>query len=176
MGDMAEIIQKVHPLRTINKELQTEMTTMKSRSRNTETELRKEMEVMRKKIIFLKDQQYKNTNQLTDNKTRLEKINEVTTAILNSTTNIDNSKKEENNTNENKIDQTAPRIRITVTNEDTINKEEEFEDAVEEAKEAKENTESNNMREAIEILSRWNSITGHIPIHIPIHIPFHIPV
>merc|ERR1712055_123722 len=162
MGDMAEIIQKVHPLRTINKELQTEMTTMKSRSRNTETELRKEMEVMRKKIIFLKDQQYKNTNQLTDNKTRLEKINEITTAIQNSTTNIDNSKKEENNTNENKIDQTAPRIRITGTNEDTINKEEkEFEDTVEEAKEAKENTESNNMREAIEILSRWNSFTGH---------------
>ena len=55
-----------------------------------------------------------------------------------------------------------------MTNEDTINEEEEFEDAVEElppisklTKEAKENTESNNMREAIEILSRWNSITGH---------------
>ena len=48
-----------------------------------------------------------------------------------------------------------------MTNEDTINEEEEFEDAVEEAKEAKENTESNNIREAIEILSRWNSITGH---------------
>merc|ERR1711984_9293 len=117
---MAEIIRKVHPLRTINEELQTEMS--------------KEMEVMRKKIIFLKNQQYKNTNQLTDNKTRLEKINEITTAIQNSTANIDNSKKEENNTNENKIDQTAPRIRITGTNEDTINKEEEeFEDTVEEA-------------------------------------------
>merc|ERR1711936_1117928 len=89
--DMAETRRKVHPLRTINEELQTEMTTMKTKSRNTETELRKEMEVMRKKIIFLKDQQYKNTNQLTDNKTRLEKINENTTVIQNSTTNIDNS-------------------------------------------------------------------------------------
>ena len=48
-----------------------------------------------------------------------------------------------------------------MTNGDTINEEEEFEYAVEEAKEAKENTESNNMRETIEILSRWNSITGH---------------
>ena len=55
-----------------------------------------------------------------------------------------------------------------MTNEDTINEEEEFEDAVEElppipklTKEAKENTESNNMRVAIEILSRWNSITRH---------------
>ena len=54
-----------------------------------------------------------------------------------------------------------------MTNEDIINEEEEFEDAVEElppipklAKEAKENTESNNIREAIEIQSRWNSITG----------------
>merc|ERR1712105_220863 len=160
--DMAEIIRKVHPLRAINEELQTEMSTMKTKTRNTETELRKEMEVMRKKIIFLENQQHKNTNQLTDNETRLEKINEITTAIQNSTTNIDNSKKEENNTNENKIDQTAPRIGITVTNEDTINKEEEeFGDTVEEAKEAKENTESNNIREAIEILSRWNSITGH---------------
>ena len=74
------------------------------------------MEVMRKKIIFLKDQQYKNTNQLTDNKTRLEKINENTTAIQNSTTNIDNSQ----------IDLTAPWSQITMTNEDTINKEEEF--------------------------------------------------
>merc|ERR1712055_1106318 len=126
MGDMAEIIQKVHPLRTINKELQTEMTTMKSRSRNTETELRKEMEVMRKKIIFLKDQQYKNTNQLTDNRTRLEKINENTTAIQNSASNIENSKKEENNTNNHRIDLTAPRNRITVTNEEIINEEEEF--------------------------------------------------
>ena len=126
------------------------------------------MEVMRKKIIFLKDQQYKNTNQLTDNRTRLEKINENTTAIQNSATNIDNSKEKENNTNKHRIDLTAPRSRITVTNEDIINEEEEFEDAVEElppipklTKEAKENTESNNMREAIEILSRWNSITGH---------------
>merc|ERR1711895_140955 len=92
--DMAEIRRKVHPLRTINEELQTEMNTMKTKTRNTETELRKEMEIMRKKIIFLKDQQYKNTNQLTDNKTRLEKINEITTAIQNSTTNIDNPKNE----------------------------------------------------------------------------------
>merc|ERR1712090_35437 len=165
---MAEIRQKIHPLKTINEDLLTEMTTMKTWARNTETELRKEMEVMRKKIIFLKNQQYKNTNQLTDNKTRLEKINEITTAIQNSATNIDNSKKEENNTNENKIDQTAPWSRITVTNKDIINEEEEFEDAVEElppipklTKEAKENTESNNIREAIEILSRWNSIAGH---------------
>ena len=66
---------------------------MKTKARNTETELRKEMEVMRKKIIFLKDQQYKNTNQLTDNKTRLEKINENTTAVQNSTKKINNSKK-----------------------------------------------------------------------------------
>merc|ERR1711888_342855 len=72
------------------------MNTLKTKTRNTETELRKEMEVMRKKIIFLKDQQHKNTNQFTDNKTRLEKINENTTAVQNSTTNIDNSKKEEN--------------------------------------------------------------------------------
>ena len=55
-----------------------------------------------------------------------------------------------------------------MTNEDTINREEEFEDAAEESppiskltKETKENTESNNMREAIETLSRWISITRH---------------
>ena len=137
------------------------MNTMKTKTRNTETELKKEMEVMRKKIISLKDQQHKNTNQLTDNKTRLEKINENTTAAQNSTTNINNSKKEDSNTNKPKIDTTAPRNQIPISNEDTINEEEEWEDAVEElpprsklTKETKEITESNNMREAIETLNR----------------------
>merc|ERR1711936_100425 len=65
--DMTKTSQEVQPLKTINEDLQREMSTMKTKTRNTETELRKEMEVMRKKIIFLKDQQYKNTNQLTDN-------------------------------------------------------------------------------------------------------------
>merc|ERR1712055_971961 len=99
------------------------------------------------------DQQFKNANQLTDNKTRLEKINENTTAIQNSTTNIDNSKKEESNTNKHKIDITAPRSQITMTNEDTINEEEEFEELPpisKLTKEAKENVKSNNMRDAIE--------------------------
>merc|ERR1711895_372435 len=109
----------------MGEELQKEMNTVKTKTRSIETELRKEMEVMWKKIIFLKDQQYKNTNQLTDNKTRLEKINENTTAIQNSATNIDNSKKEDSNTNKHNIDITAPRNQTPISNEDTINKEEE---------------------------------------------------
>ena len=82
--------------------------------------------------------------------------------------NIDNFERDKNNTNKHKMDLTAPRGQITITNEDIINEEEEFEDAIEElpptsklTKETKEITESNNMREAIETLSRWNSITRH---------------